>query len=547
MALAPLDFIQPHNTTINLKKYIREVHLRTGSEIEQRTLLSAVTKTGPGLERVAEELMGRRTWMSYQDVMVGQETKSSEPLCATPSRQPPLIATTREGSRSPMAGGWYMRPTSPEPQPLDLSAKPPKPPVSPNKAIFNSVCIDDRAKPRPTAVGTRRSYTEDELQAALRDIQSGKLGTRRAAVIYGIPRSTLRNKVYKISQGPRDIAGIEERVEDEEEDDERDSGAEEERETEKVLMRPLLSVEDVIRLTSEVRSWPCLQQLLGGASTSSEEPLRVPIYKTAKNGEEPVPVPKDQPLDFRREVRNHNNNNSINNNNHLEEKKHSPGGGNKQQSGGKGTRPKRGKYRNYDRDSLVEAVRAVQRGEMSVHRAGSYYGVPHSTLEYKVKERHLMRPRKREPKPQPEEKRKEEEKRVIAPPPPRPPQVTPPLSNGLKMQLFDPSMAYRGPFPAYWQPPFPPILEFGRPDLFAQQLSTTAPLTKTTREIAESLLEAENGSFLDGIIRSSLDTGLPGQQESGKVLMEQLCRPESSKPPASSPPPTNRTPSPNNC
>ncbi|XP_023159091.1 uncharacterized protein LOC101455412 [Ceratitis capitata] len=68
---------------------------------------------------------------------------------------------------------------------------------------------------------------------------------------------------------------------------------------------------------------------------------------------------------------------------------------------GKGTRPKRGKYRNYDRDSLIEAVRAVQRGEMSVHRAGSYFGVPHSTLEYKVKERHLMRPRKREPKPQP--------------------------------------------------------------------------------------------------------------------------------------------------
>lgn len=68
---------------------------------------------------------------------------------------------------------------------------------------------------------------------------------------------------------------------------------------------------------------------------------------------------------------------------------------NKPGAGGKGTRPKRGKYRNYDRDSLVEAVRAVQRGEMSVHRAGSYYGVPHSTLEYKVKERHLMRPRKR--------------------------------------------------------------------------------------------------------------------------------------------------------
>lgn len=48
----------------------------------------------------------------------------------------------------------------------------------------------------------RRTYTEDELQAALRDIQSGKLGTRRAAVIYGIPRSTLRNKVIqKIQKG----------------------------------------------------------------------------------------------------------------------------------------------------------------------------------------------------------------------------------------------------------------------------------------------------------------------------------------------------------
>lgn len=39
-------------------------------------------------------------------------------------------------------------------------------------------------------------------------------------------------------------------------------------------------------------------------------------------------------------------------------------------------------------------MKSVRRGEMSVHRAGSYYGVPHSTLEYKVKERNLSRPRK---------------------------------------------------------------------------------------------------------------------------------------------------------
>ena len=61
----------------------------------------------------------------------------------------------------------------------------------------------------------------------------------------------------------------------------------------------------------------------------------------------------------------------------------------------KRTRPKRGQYRKYNTQHLLEAVRAVQRGEMSVHRAGSYYGVPHSTLEYKVKERHLLRQKKK--------------------------------------------------------------------------------------------------------------------------------------------------------
>ena len=46
--------------------------------------------------------------------------------------------------------------------------------------------------------GWKRAYTDEELSAALHDIRSGKLGTRRAAVLYGIPRSTLRNKMYKV-------------------------------------------------------------------------------------------------------------------------------------------------------------------------------------------------------------------------------------------------------------------------------------------------------------------------------------------------------------
>ncbi|VBB34599.1 unnamed protein product [Acanthocheilonema viteae] len=85
---------------------------------------------------------------------------------------------------------------------------------------------------------------------------------------------------------------------------------------------------------------------------------------------------------------------------HTEEKKigRSPTNNTESQPDWKKSRPKRGQYRHfvyistkYKKDALDEAVRSVRRGEMSVHRAGSFYGVPHSTLEYKVKERNLTR------------------------------------------------------------------------------------------------------------------------------------------------------------
>lgn len=242
---------------------------------------------------------------------------------------------------------------------------------------------------------------------------------------------------------------------------------------------------------------------------------------------------------------------------------------------GKGTRPKRGKYRNYDRDSLVEAVKAVQRGEMSVHRAGSYYGVPHSTLEYKVKERHLMRPRKREPKTQPLDSsggstssissvkmhdvggssnmRNLDKSSKSSMPTAKTPLKTPPFpassENGMKMGLFDPSQLQYPP-QLFW--PHAPGFT-GLPIDFAQRTSgaasaaaftgnaesyfatqmmrfqedalrsnannsnksetSTADLanlnkkSKTDRELTlESLYDGgANGSFLDGIIRHSLD------------------------------------------
>lgn len=121
----------------------------------------------------------------------------------------------------------------------------------------------------PTVAG-RRTYTEDELQAALRDIQSGKLGTRRAAVIYGIPRSTLRNKVYKLALEKERETHLNPSAvplkldEDEAMDDDKElSGAEEEKEVEKALQGPLLSVEDIVRL-SNIENPDALKTLLKG-------------------------------------------------------------------------------------------------------------------------------------------------------------------------------------------------------------------------------------------------------------------------------------------
>ncbi|XP_021914483.1 mushroom body large-type Kenyon cell-specific protein 1 isoform X2 [Zootermopsis nevadensis] len=769
-----------------------------------------------------------------------------------------------------------------------------------NKHIF-------KAKPRMSTVAGRRTYTEEELQAALRDIQSGKLGTRRAAVIYGIPRSTLRNKVYKLAlERERDshlvltnntatvgqgaetpIVPKTEPLHDEEDEKEL-SGAEEEREVEKALRKPLLSLEDLVRLSvfgagkgliasDPLRTllqhgrfledglhrhatvnedgedgsspsvfpgfpqnildiWggmehsalgPYISQFLansaaecsrdtvagivgsknvgGGTSTpedkspirgdflpkfpmpllpefvqrmmaednkllleeqmkkhhhlkhnfhpngahsnettggdpekyavrhstvaTEESPdaeacsssgatppsnviLKIPSFKpTSKNGVAPgsggsaadpqesssqqfvrgsdssspptippsltgkgigvslreviaksisqkfqqhgsgdvsrlqlpsklllahdavieppfkrgrftPPLGANSPSVTASVIKQHNNNNTHSDDRNAQKMLSQVAGksvgsssgvnnaGNP--SGGKGTRPKRGKYRNYDRDSLIEAVRAVQRGEMSVHRAGSHFGVPHSTLEYKVKERHLMRPRKREPKPHMDDTKKKDDNNILrhsaptlekhkipAKPIPKTPFTPtsgiPNAPNGLKIPpMFDP--ANMPPMPYAAAPPFPfwtpspfhslPIADFPRnganntpvnyspsPEFFASQMmqrlqeessrvnagggdasspmgvstssSRSPPLSnpggalgKSAREMAESLYDGTgaNGSFLDGIIRSSLEMGLPPgtskeassssapENMSNKALLDQLCR-----------------------
>lgn len=701
----------------------------------------------------------------------------------------------------------------------------------------------NRAKPRLSPMAGRRTYTEEELQAALRDIQSGKLGTRRAAVIYGIPRSTLRNKVYKLAlERERDNNTVilqtlntddrqieaetdsplddkEEELEDrenenEEEDEEVEkelSATEEEKESEKRFVKPTFTVEDLIRF-SKHNTAPLIEneslrvlfqqggKFLNEQSFKQEKdstpasPLPPPLYSLFPPGASEIwgnldttsiapylshlmaatrdnfnissmlghpnpyfnvrnqnssndatttevtpsfsskfPTPLFPELlqrmlaeseeQRKREIQNciktnesagsfssppsDNNQEDLINNpasnilhrlpffkplykngstqesafcnipdynaeNRISEESeksvtssppptnttrsesssplsanhktglnlrdviaktigqrfqqpqemsisHIPSSSNIEglhrlsfpsvnansvikshsgvqtddrklcnqakvplssaatsasntASGGKGTRPKRGKYRNYDRDSLVEAVRAVQRGEMSVHRAGSYYGVPHSTLEYKVKERHLMRPRKREPKNQPEDLKRREDGSIlrlsvneksaqhspssqpkISKSPFTPPSSLPTTPNGLKIPtLFEAThpFAPTTPFP-FWPAPFHQLaMDYSRNSPFSsnpehllashfvqrmQEESAKAnpippaltALGKNAREVAESLYDGSgiNGNFLDGVIRSSLDNDQAfSENVQKKNWLEQLCK-----------------------
>ncbi|KAK6633089.1 hypothetical protein RUM43_012832 [Polyplax serrata] len=686
--------------------------------------------------------------------------------------------------------------------PLDLSAKSSKPPQS-TDGLENNIRVPNltdnkpvmKGRPRMSPMSGRRTYTEDELQAALRDIQSGKLGTRRAAVIYGIPRSTLRNKVYKLAlERERDahllLAPIPRPSPPEGaassptlpvHPEREDSSADDEKEPE--MAKPQLTMEDLMRLSAldgatqiegltallhnisrlhaeginasdlaatgnsvlasylgqllklkenlspnsekerhsrkedailsskdggEEDEDECkgtrdtvghddklkyspqvlpqlmrrvmaeekilmdeqLKRKIASENGADEDPsnviLRIPSFKPnagcskPNNGESeprfsaspagasqensrqsvispslngdsdspPIgktvgisslrdaiaksisqkfqqdgvsphglgsPVLGPDPTDTlaKRGSYSHvtlSQSHSVLKN-HFDRGQQRPSSA-QANAQGKGTRPKRGKYRNYDRDSLVEAVRAVQRGEMSVHRAGSYYGVPHSTLEYKVKERHLMRPRKREPKGEDKNKLTSSSVASAGSNPvcldkPKPLALAPKLANskpafpnpatlpnGLKIppSIFEtgvsPLAAYAGsPFP-FWPPtPFHAlpldITRAGFPttpeQLFAPQLMRGAgnggagggggvdpppspsTLPASTRRIAESLYDGtgNSGSFLDGIIRSSLEMGLTASQKpdkdaeksgknmenmTNKALLDQLCR-----------------------
>ncbi|CAL2049341.1 unnamed protein product [Caenorhabditis brenneri] len=242
----------------------------------------------------------------------------------------------------------------------------------------------------------RRNYTVEDLNQAVEDIRQGKLGTRRASVVYGIPRSTLRNKIYKLEAEGAIPSKVRRgkiaarRVE-----------AEQKRCVEATAAAALLDAfgnqSDSSSSSPHASMCPSSPD---STNSSVEGTVETPdpdskkscspldpkwlesiwqnLFKT-QNGA----VPLESGLNLATD--------NANTPTPTSEKSQKMIHGNEEW---KRSRPKRGQYRKYDKNALDEAVRSVRRGEMTVHRAGSFFGVPHSTLEYKVKERNLMRKKK---------------------------------------------------------------------------------------------------------------------------------------------------------
>ncbi|VIO86053.1 helix-turn-helix, Psq domain containing protein [Brugia malayi] len=240
---------------------------------------------------------------------------------------------------------------------------------------------------------SKRNYTQADLDAAVRDIRCGRLGTRRASVVYGIPRSTLRNKIYKLDAA----------------EDQRTNGT--------GGKKKRINNFGTMLTPNRAQSPPATTVPFPNDANAGSTEIILPPKQTlvAIDGVSVPEIiqetgPNNKPHFANQESINANDEPVMENKKslwspfvhrqtaepksvHAGEKKtgRSPTNTTENQLDWKKSRPKRGQYRKYKKDALDEAVRSVRRGEMSVHRAGSFYGVPHSTLEYKVKERNLTR------------------------------------------------------------------------------------------------------------------------------------------------------------
>ena len=241
---------------------------------------------------------------------------------------------------------------------------------------------------------TRRNYSKEELDRALADIQSGRIGTRRASVLYGIPRSTLRNKVFRLNnqkqQNQQESQNDNQKQKNETKFDELKeklmSNLSLNYAYEKLFSSPFNSEsnkqlkENLLKYTKCPTNHlqPPIQQYLSSAMIKIlnevvNEKINRPLALAEGSKKSPIEaISKDEQsklvIAAKNEVKQPQSQQQLN----LKQK-----------------RAKRGQYRKYESDQLNKAVDAVINGLMSVHKAGSHFGVPHSTLEYKVKERNM--------------------------------------------------------------------------------------------------------------------------------------------------------------
>uniref|UniRef100_A0AC35U6T2 HTH psq-type domain-containing protein n=1 Tax=Rhabditophanes sp. KR3021 TaxID=114890 RepID=A0AC35U6T2_9BILA len=262
--------------------------------------------------------------------------------------------------------------------------------------IFTPPKLVNEGKPKTRQPATRahlvkKAYTQENLEAAVDDIRTKKLGTRKASVVYGIPRSTLRNKIYKLET---ELAA---------------KGMLDPESTSIIMRRKRQKVANQISQNSieskplcknnsfENKRKTCSLETLANVVLSQSYHLDAPLRVMEMDGKSDYSPPSlltnecddslSPSIKFSRESSTGKTMSNVSDScmTTLEEFE---GSLNKDK---KKSRPKRGNYRRYNKDALDEAVKSVRLGEMSVHRAGSYFGVPHSTLEYKVKERKTKR------------------------------------------------------------------------------------------------------------------------------------------------------------
>ncbi|KRY16966.1 Mushroom body large-type Kenyon cell-specific protein 1, partial [Trichinella patagoniensis] len=298
--------------------------------------------------------------------------------------------------------------------------------------------------------GNKRSYSKADLEAAVLDIRSGKLGTRRASVIYGVPRSTLRNKIHKL-EAACNVAGAgvgsgtgvglrpERRSAANNNTKQSTSATSLCGEVSSGRGRPLAgnssgktskatnckssltrTVVSPNQTVQDLALQICAKQLTSALELQNQT-AAMPAG-AATNGRFLNPTLMTMPsrsmllgligldaelctnTDSRAAGNVADRSSIVDSRPQMTAEVTSDGAGSRSSSdanqldeaNAKKLRRKRGQYRKYDKNALALAVQSVRRGEMSVHKAGSFYGVPHSTLEYKVKERNLLRAKKQQ-------------------------------------------------------------------------------------------------------------------------------------------------------